>query len=419
MHTPGGQVTARLLGRGGQTTDLDSDQETISGWLDDGEPVVYRLRTDDPVVRQTDETATRVGAADTGCLVAVTDRRLVLGSPDADAAGSAIAYTDVRSISATDGILSSRLTVDVWGDGTYRLAPTNVDAEVVADYLERVTDIHQRVTAALESAREAITDLGRRLEGDDRPAETRREVERQLDLARDRLASARLHHDDYLLGRVETVETEFQRTRVRGHLARGQVLAGQGDRATGREEWTVALDAFDTARDHMETAHRVARDRDFRLAEAIESALADLDDRVDRLRARPLELAEADRRRAQAAADPEDEIPSWESALDHYHAALTAGWGRVSFEGEKDALRMQVEWVVANLIESRRALADKLAASADDVRAANPTAARTRYGAAAEQVARAAALAREFHAGDAEALAARRRELVASRNDVA
>jgi hypothetical protein len=160
------------------------------------------------------------------------------------------------------------------------------------------------------------------------------------------------------------------------------------------------------AREHFDQALTVAEHNRFDAASDIRSDCEALADRIATLEARPLDLAERARERAQAASSTQDAVDHWESALAYYRTALEAGWGvDADFDGGTDALRMQIEWVVATIVGLHRSRAEELVASGDEVAWTDSDTATDRYETACDHLRCAHDLAIQYRAGDAEALA--------------
>jgi hypothetical protein len=392
-------------------TTAEEPIDALRARLDDDESIVYRLEGSGPLVREGDATRETLRPASGSVLAALTDRHVYFAAATEDGVGvQQLPFRDVRSVSGKDGLLRSRLSVRVWNDGTYRLPMARGQAVAeAADYLDRASETAQRVVAALETAREHVTDLGQRLEaGDADGVETAHEaVREQLSLARSRIESGPAAIQPALHDRVAEVATELQRTRMRAHIARGSTLVEEGTRLTDREAWDAAVAAYCRARDHFETARDISATQGFGLEGAIRSETARLERREDTLGELPLHLAEDARAAAEEAEDLEQAVPAWAAALEHYRAALTAGWGTpIDFDGDEETLRMQVEWAAAQLIEARRDLADRLRREGDDHRMAGEAlAARDCYEAALSQLGAADRIASELRAGDSDAIA--------------
>jgi hypothetical protein len=113
-------------------------------------------------------------------------------------------------------------------------------------------------------------------------------------------------------------------------------------------------------------------------------------------------------------------VAEWELALDHYRETLAAGWGTdAAFAGATDALRMQIEWVVTNIVRERKRLASSMEADAKRHRVeGNGERAADCYEAAAAHLTKARRLAAEYDTGDEAALDRRASRLEAACRDV-
>lgn len=381
--------------------------EALESRLADDEPVVHELASTGALVHEHDGETRERGGSDGGTLLAATDRKIVFvvdtrsGRETAD-----IPYTDVKRIEREDGILSTTVVLTVWGRGTFRFEPADADGvdDLVA-YVTDVSDVWQLVVAALQDARQHISLLEERVENGEMDAaeESRQSAQSHIETAAGRIE---VGHDEVraaLRDRVETARTEFRRTVMRSRVTRGRTLVTEAADLTERRGYEAAHRRLQQAREHFGRALDVALADDFDRADEIRTALDDLVDQRRALESRPLELAAAARERAQAADDPAERVSAWEATLERYRDALEAGWGTdAGFDGDTDALRMQVEWVVANLVDARTDLAAALEADGDECDLS--VRARTRYAAAREQIAAARRLVAQYWAGDAETL---------------
>jgi hypothetical protein len=390
--------------------------EALESRLEEAETLEYQLTSDGNLTHEDGEDTYTKGGGDGGTLLAVTDRKLVFvvdtrtGLETAD-----VPYTDLKDIEADNGILSTTLSVTVWGRGTFTVDPNDGDrAERVADFATKGSKAWQRVVAALQDARQHISTIpGYVADGEIEAARDARSSAREnLTTAQQRLNGTPRWFRTPLEARYDRVEAELAERWMAARADRGEtLLAMAADRidASGSLEYDATYRTLARGRDHLEAALTVAIEDDFSRASEIQSTLADLRDVVAELEARPLQLGEWARERAQAADSPEAAVSAWEAALDHYRDALESGWGTdADFDGDAEGLRMQIEWTVANVVRHRRVVAAGLEAEGDDhAVSGNPEQARDHYAAAADQIAMARRLAAQYRAGNAEALAER------------
>jgi len=398
--------TNRVPDRGGPTA--GEQPNGIESVLSAAESVSYRLAARTRVVRETDKGEVALGQSTDGeWAVVLTDRTVYVVR--SDRVVETVDYRDVRSVEATSGLLRSSLAIRTWNRGTVRVAvERGAPVEAAGDYLERASDTHQRVLAALDTAREHVTDLGAAIEAGDRAATeaAHAAIDEQLSLARQRIDAGPDRVAATLDERVATVHTERERTRARSHVARAKTLLEEADRLTDAEAWDAALATYRDARDHLETAREAAHGKGFDLLGAIETEIERVDERVERLSRLPLARARDAHETARNADDLEAAVPAWASTLEHYRAALTAGWGTpVDFSGDVDDLPARVEDVAMALIDARTGLAAQLRREGDNCRlAGRDGAAADRYRAALDQLACARRVARELRAGEPAAI---------------
>ncbi|MEF8786519.1 MAG: PH domain-containing protein [Haloarculaceae archaeon] len=407
-----GTLRSRLLGEDRPTK--QRMVEALESRLEETESVEYQLTSSGSLTHErTDGDTYEKGGGDGGLLLAVTDRKLVFvvdtrsGLETAD-----VPYTDLKDITADSGILRTTLSVRVWGRGTYSFRPAQRDrAAQVTEFATNGSRAWQRVVAALQDARQHISTIETYVhEGRiDDARDAQESAESNLRTAETRIAEAHQTFQTPLEERYERVETELARTRMEARFERGQALLEEATVRPTAGQYDDAAATLLRAREHFERALSIAIGDGFALDGEIQSALSVLQDRLQTLQSRPLDLAERSLEAAQAADSPERAVVAWEDTLTHYREALSAGWGMaVDFDGETDALRMQIEWVVANVVSERCRLADRLEAEADAHRdAGRAQQARDHYRGAAAQVAMARRLATQYQAGDADTLAAR------------
>ena len=402
-----GTLRSRLLGEGRPTK--KRMVAALDSRLAETEDVEYQLSSTGGLTHEDGGDTYTKGGGDGGTVLAVTDRKLVFvvdtrsGLETAD-----VPYTDLKDITADSGILKTTLSVRVWGRGTYSFEPTaGSGAERVAEFATNGSRTWQRVVAALQDARQHISTIETYVaDGDMDAAWSACDSARSnIGTAETRIAESQRWFRDPLEERTERVETELSRRWMVARFERGKTLLGEATTQTEARRYDDAAATFQQARQHLERALTIAIEDGFALASDIQSTLSDLHDRLDTLRACPLTLAERARVQAQLADSPELAIVAWEETLDHYRDALAAAWGTdIDFEGETDALRMQIEWVVANLLRERERLAATLEARGD---ASGNEEGGEHYRTAIDELARAHHLASQYRAGDADALAAR------------
>lgn len=392
-----------------------SDQkmvEALDSRLKDSERVVSRLSASGALVHETDDSTSERGGGDGGVLFVATDRKLVFvidtptGRQTAD-----IPYTDVKDASVDSGFLSTTVSVTVWGRGEFTLSPSSAsDVEEIVSYITTASQLWQRIVAALQDARQHVSVLGSAIE-DGRTDDAKAAHESALDClatARTRAGGGPVVVRDILAERIESVDTERQRTRMQSRLGRGRTLAEQTAPVTKTGDYDgTAADVYH-ARGQFEIALDIAIEEGFDAAPTIQSEIETMDSRLATLARQPLARAGQALADAQAATGPETAIERWEHALAQYREALEAGWGTgVEFEGETDPLRYQIAWLVARILTLRTERAEELATEADELAWTDPEAAGARLETACTHLIEARRLAAQYRPGDAAALAER------------
>lgn len=412
MSETGGKLWFR---RDGRATVKESLREALVAQIEPGETVVRGVRSADPIVHEHGETEDVIRPApDDSTVAVVSDRRLYFAVGTAEGPEViTIPYRDVRSVDVDDGLFTVALTVRVWNRGYFRFSPVRgEDVTAVGDTVEQFVRGWQRVLAALEAARELITELGRHVEegNEEDAAEAREAVQRELSRAGTRIDEAPEAVRDALEERVEEVTTELQRRRLRAHAARGKDLASTGEALSEEKAWDEAGETFRRAREHLETALAAAIERGFDVVDALRSEIDEVEAGQRRLAERPLELGEESRAVAQAADETAAAVSAWDDSVTYYRAALTAASREaLVVHGETDGLRWQVEWAAGNLIEARRERARELEERADGRRTdGDAEASREDYRKAADHLDAAADLAGELRVGDPDRIRAQR-----------
>ena len=386
--------------------------EALDSRLADSERVVSRLSASGTLVHEADGETTERGGGDGGVLFVATDRKLVfvLDTPTGRQTAD-IPYTDVKDATVNSGFLSTSVSVTVWGRGEFTLSPSKAgDVEEIVSYITTASELWQRVVAALQDARQHLSVLDSAIrEGRTADADAAHESALDcLETARARASDAPVVLRDAIMERVEAVDLERQRTRMESHIARGRTLAEQTTPVTETGDYDGTAEDVSHARKQFEIALELAIDHGFDAAPTIQDEIATLDDRLATLGTQPLARAEQALTRAQQATDPEEEIERWAQVLEDYRDTLEAGWGTdIDFDGERDALRYQIEWLVARLLTLRKERAERLAEEAKELAETDPDVAHTTLEEARTHLTEAQRLAEQYRAGDPDALAER------------
>lgn len=379
----------------------------LEEYVDAEECAIFHLPGNGPIVREHDGNTDTIDVSAGGSsAVVVTDKQLLFLSTTADeTAVVEISYVDIKRVDAHDGLLRSKLSVAVWGEGEYRLKIADAsELGAVVNYLREASECWDRVISTLDDCYDHVEDLGEHIEAD-RPEAARGQREQateRLDRARSYVDRAEIRPPGPLVERIAEAEREKARTEVRTRISSAQSMITDGTHQTEAREYTEAYRNFWYARDHLETALSVCRQSDLHEPPEITSKLETLESRLRQLEVKPRALAEQACERAQGTDSLDTEIEAWQEAFEHYRDALTAGWGTdLDFSGETEMLRFKTEIVVGELIDSRCELAKRLEAEAEDCRNEDPKKARRCYEVATEQLEHSLHLASEFRSGDA------------------
>lgn len=399
-----GGLRSRLLG--GDQPATEQMVEALEARLAVTETVVHRVTSGGGLVHEYGDETSERDSGEGGTLLAVTDRKLVIVIDTGSGVRTAdIPYTDLKTVEESGGLLRIGIAIRVWGRGTIKLrSGGGGDVEEVVSFVSDASDAWQRAVAALQDARGHIADVSEHVEAGrtDAAAEAREAARDGIATARERAAAGPEPVRRAIEERVVSVERDLARTRTEALLERARALRREVDDLTGASEFDAAYATYERARSHLETALSLATDEGFAVADEVRAEQDALEEALDRLRARPLERAEAALERAHDAETPITAVAAWEHALACYRDALTAGWGSgAGFAGETAALRMQVEWLAGRAIESRRRLADRYEAEGDTFQMLGTRdLSLDRYETACAHLLAARRHAREYRAGD-------------------
>lgn len=382
--------------------------DALDGHIEADEEIRFRLPGKGGVVHEQDGGADTIEVPAGGNSDAVvTDRKLLFVVAGADeGAVIEIGYTDIKRIDSHDGLLRSKLTVAVWGEGEYRLRIADAtDLGAAVQYLREASDCWDRVIATLEDATKAAAEMGERIEAGrlDAARAHREEANEKLERCWGYLSRAEIEPPQPLRERIEGVEREQVRTEIRTRIARAETMITEATHQMEAREYTGSYRNFWYARDHLETALSLARQNDIPEPPEIASKLDRIETRLRHLEVKPRALAQQATERAVGTDSLRTEIAAWQEAFEHFRDALTAGWGTdLDFSGETAELKFKTEVAVGQLIERRCQLATELESTGDDRQASDPEGALEAYAEGIEQLEQALQLASEFRSGEPE-----------------
>lgn len=398
--------------------------DTLEGSIDATEQIEYRLPGKKGVVQEQNGNTDKTTVPGSGTVLAVvTDRKLVFVVASSEQSSQIeISYTELKAVDAKDGLLRSKLTVEVWGGGEYRFKiadSSNLGAAV--QYLQQSSECWDRVVAALDDACERTTEMGEAIEEGHAEAVRKRREAATAKLERAQEYFSRFDIEPMgLREKIAAAERAHNRTEVRTRIARAETLIAEATNHTSSREYTDAYQKFWYARDHLETAQSIARESDISEPPEITSKLETLETRLSHLEVRPRALAQQACERAEGTDKLAVEVAAWQEAFEHYRDALTAGWGTdIDFSGNIDQLRSRIETVVETLIDCRLQLAEQLEDEGDRYQRGHPDTAVEHYDEALKQLEQSLALAREFRSGDSDAIATERDRLGSKRYSTA
>lgn len=382
--------------------------EVLESSLADGETVLARLFSTGALVHETGDETVERGGGDDGLLFVVTDRKLVfvLDTPTGREVAE-IPYTDLRDIEVDSGFLSTKVAVTVWGRGTFRFKYKDGDdpADTV-EFVESASDTWQRTVAALQDARQYVTEVGTAIKAgqSEKVADARESTIESIDKARRHKNAGVDALTDPLETRIADVEQEFERTRMESRFKRGQKLASQTTPVSKTGDYDRTHQDLLGAREQFEKSLRIADTEGFWSAPDAEAEIDELDRRLSKLEVQPIQLAEQALERALDSSAPATAADRWENAFERYRDVLEAGWGTTAnFDGETDTLRYQLAWLVAKIVTLHEHVARRQETAGDEVSREDETA-QHHYNEACKHVSRAREYAREYRPGDPDQL---------------
>jgi tetratricopeptide (TPR) repeat protein len=399
--TPG--LLGGLFSRGPSEQTITELESALEEHIDPDEQVQFRLPGKGPLVHETGGESEESGAG--GSLAVVTGDQVLFVTMDDEVTAVDVPHTDISGASVDSGLLKTVLTVEHRAAGSYRFRPGGSEAQAAAEYIEQASDCWQFVETLLEELESHAERIQTAIEeGEfDRLTALLEKAEETTDELDERVSSAGL--ENALGDRVEAARRNLQQTRVRTRqeLARSQVAEAGSRHLHGVREidYAGAFECYASAHEHLSAARSIAEEHDLD-ASAVLDSLEQVHQRVDVLTRQPVGLAKQATERALGTNDDAVRIESMRAALDHYHDALTVGWGLgVDRPYDRDELRFRVALLADGLVDARREYATELEATGDALaEEGNDEAARERYRAAVDQLAAAVDLAHEFYVPD-------------------
>lgn len=394
------------------------NRDLIDSYLDPDEDVIYGLPGAGDIVHERTFERETISGEEVG--VVVTDRRTLLVARQHDGWELIVlSYSQITAVSVADGLLKTRLEITTRDGEEYRLEPAATDSLTrIRGYIEIASECVTRVDQALDEARGACETLAEHLEaGRSEEADAARNtMQTAVRRAENELVEAGV--DPGRSEKIETVRRDCARAVVEARRRRAQTLSAEALHKADSAAYTTAYRTYLDAREHLEVALALQIRHEFGVADDIQEEIELIDSRIECLKTWPLALAKQTRERAMKTDRLESKVSGWKATLEHYRDLLLAGWGtELEFAGKKSNIRFQLACALGNLIESRRGLARKRMTEGDHHRSAGePDQACECYREALGQIEKAAATAREFRAGDEDAIR-EQRETIQTRID--
>lgn len=337
--------------------------------------------------------------------MAITDERLLAVVESTATSVRSVPYTDLLSVESSKGLFTSSLTACRADGGTLRFPVRGrTDLADVTEFVGTAIEQWAAVDQRIEDARSALAATGSALRENE--AEAAAEADRS---ARDLLAEARQYATSFRSGehamtrRIQQVEDRLRTTELRAHRTRAAQLVEDAERARERGAYERALSRYREAREQYEQALTVAEEHAPDEVDEVRSSLAALERAVGQLSTEPLVEVRDACEAARTAAEPAP--AAWHEALTACDDLRELLARESRFEGDPDAVGMQLTWVVRNLVDAHRARAERAEAQGDRHRdGGERDAARRKYALACDHYRAARDTAREFAVGDADAV---------------
>lgn len=406
----GGSLDAKQIPRSG------ADEGSSEGYLRGKRLTDYFEGTEQPAFvlsnetkgikhEQGGETTVVEPGDDYQAVAAITDERVLLlvgGNDERTGLNRDVSlpYTEIRAVETKTGMFKSRLTITARTSDTYHfMLSGREDLEEVEAFVEQAIAHWVSVDRRLEKAKDHLSTIESHLESGDpeAAADAYRRTRELLDQAAD-VAERFKPGTHAMVRRVEQLETRLTLTEIRGHRTRARQLADQAEKARSENDYQAALDAYTTAQDQYERAADLAEDIEYHELEEIQSELAEISTAVSEMETEPL-LGVANACAAAIQAD-EPAPDAWATAMEVCEETLVLFWQTDRFDGDPDALRFQMEWLVQNRMNAHERAADLAIARGDTRREdGDEVTAQEAYERARDHVGRARDLAREFRSG--------------------
>ncbi|SFR94220.1 hypothetical protein SAMN05216559_1475 [Halomicrobium zhouii] len=396
-------------------------------YLEDDETPVFLLTNGKRGVEIDREDGTEQLTAGSGyrTIVVLTDRRLVILVGDSDAVSVdgdqclTVRLVDVDGVAAETGRREGRLSVTRTSGGTLTLHAGADGLDAAAAYLTAASQAWIHVENTLDDVQRSLVAATGHCDAGEYDAALEAAQEAYHGLNEPRRAANRFDGEwtaSAMVARVDQVQRRCASMLAEARLGRARRFSDDAEAHWRDDEFEAAHDAFDDAREELETVltydSAAVSDRD---------AVHEERDRVERvtaeLAAAPLRRAVEADRDATDADDPADAADHWDDALEAYCTVLELDWGADErrFEGDPDQLRERLGEVVERLVSARRTAASKAKRAGDwYVGAEQYEVAIEEFEAARDQYDLALAVARERYAGATDHLTVER-EAIESR----
>ena len=328
--------------------------------ISDSESVVGGFQSEDGLVRIAEGERKPVNRT---VLTAVTDRRLLVTTPQEDEPGAVrLPYEDIASVSAGEPVLSVTTTEGVGLEWCGNPLPTGLAAHL--NWIGGIRARTRTLSNDVELAAGTIRTHADNLDWDDGLAvyqESRDELDELAnDIFRTPVPESALAPELTDIERtLETAHTRLFIERGRDRLELGRQLIENGDYQQGRKVLRQVQADHHRAnglRAAIERADAFQFGTQRDLAEDIES----LGWEIETVAAEPIRQAHEAKIAAQSAEDPREAVDHWELAFEGYGRVLTLEWGsdKRNLAGDPETVRPELDHAATRLIDLHSRLAD-------------------------------------------------------------
>lgn len=330
------------------------NDEPVEAYLDGDEEPKYVLRNKKSGVEieRDGDTESIAPASDYQALAVVTDVRIlfVVGQDDGNETKS-LALEDVfEARTGSGGFRTAALEIEDL-DGEVWTFPIKTDPSAVAEAVDAWAQDWVSAARLLDDAEAELDEAGSKLPADSAGAGTvLDEAVNNLKLASDRVQSVGPGAREQVTDRAKTIADRLFPIRRRQQAELGASAQARTHDAWAAGNFEAAAEAVETAVDAFETA--LDTDGETPGEDLLRKRLQSVRAERELLRVAPRFEADANRRRAVVADDPETAAEFWEQTLGGYRQLLSIDWPAAerAFVIDETTLREQVSAVADDAV---------------------------------------------------------------------